>query len=32
MSFSGYDIEDAIIFNSASLDRGSLFSSLAVLE
>jgi len=23
MSFSGYDIEDAIIFNSASLDRGN---------
>ena len=25
MSFSGYDIEDAIVINKASLDRGSIF-------
>lgn len=34
MSFSGYDIEDAIVFNSASLDRGNapLYHVMAILS
>jgi len=28
MSYSGYDIEDALVLNRASLDRGKLFQHL----
>ena len=30
MSFSGYDIEDALVLNRASLDRGNTVSCLFV--
>lgn len=30
MSFSGYDIEDALILNRASLDRGASWSSACI--
>ena len=29
MSYSGYDIEDALVLNKASLDRGEIFYKCA---
>ena len=30
MSYSGYDIEDAIVLNRGSLDRGSVFLLISI--